>query len=279
MLKFLEIQPKKIDLSTFKKRSALESDCSNLIDYDCLVTVNGVSRILYCKMEGATNYLRWAVKTINYEENIRTAGLKTNSAIFGYSPRIVMRKDFCSSTAMSRNFPKQHLIICNFAQRLIPLYEYYFQDILKAHYEKSNQKIKEEWKLPGTPFTSGIVNKNNPLKYHHDSGNFKDVLSNMIVLKRGVEGGRLCCPEFDLKFECADDHVIIFDGAEILHGVTPIIKPELNENCYRYSIVYYTLEQMWKCEEINDEVKRIRKVKTGREQRRIANTSSGNEKE
>ena len=253
-------------------RSAVEDDCSQLVDYDCLVNVNGSPRILYCKIECSSNILKWAVKTIDYEENIRTNGLKTNSAIFGYSPRIVMRKDFCSATAMARKFPKQHLVICNFAKELINLYEKHFPDTIEKHYEICKTKIKEEWKLDGTPFTSGIVNKNNPLKYHHDAGNFKNVLSNMIVLKNGVIGGRLSCPEYDLKFQCADNTVVIFDGAEILHGVTPIIKPE-GENFYRYSIVYYSLEQMWKCENVKDEVKRIRRVKKEREFKRIGGSS------
>ena len=163
-MKILEIQPKKVDLKTFKMRSATEDDCSQLVDYDCLVTVNGSPRILYCKVDAPTANLRWAVKTIDYEETTRTNGLKTRSAIFGFSPRVTMRKDFCSATAMARNFPKQHHVICGFAQELIKLYENYFSETLERHYEHCNTKVKDEWKLPGTPFTSGIVNKNNPLK-------------------------------------------------------------------------------------------------------------------
>lgn len=269
-MKILEIQPKKVDFKIFKMRSALETDCEQLVDYDCLVTVDGIPRILYCKIEpNLTTSLRWAVKSIEYLKDNRINGLNSNSAIFGFSPRSPVRKDFCSATAMSRNFPKQHYIICEFAKELVKLYENHFPETLERHYKVIVDKVKEEWKLASTPFTSGIVNKNNPLKYHHDAGNFKNVLSNMIVMKRGVIGGRLACPEFNLKFECDDNYVVIFDGAEILHGVTPIIKPE-NDNCYRYSVVYYSLEQMWNCENINDEIKRIRKVKKQRELKRIS---------
>lgn len=272
-MKVLEITPKHVDLKQYKMRSALESDCSVIIDEDCLITTDGKPKILYCKIDTDTKNMRWAVRTIDYAESTRTNGLKTRSAIFGYSPRVTMRKDFCSVTAMARNFPKQHHIICNFAKDLVKLYEIYFNDTLQMHYEHCNLKVKNEWKLPGTPFTSGIVNKNNPLKYHHDAGNFKNVLSNMIVFKSGVSGGRLACPEFDVKFECADNHVVIFDGQQILHGVTPIIKPADDENCYRYSVVYYSLEQMWNCENVNEEVKRIRKVKKNREFKRLGGAS------
>lgn len=267
-LKVLEINPVELNLSEYKKRSAKESDANILIDYDCLITENGSPKILYKKIEADTDPLRWAVKNIKYSTSQRTAGLKTTSAIFGFSPRNVLRKDFCSSTAMARSFPKQHYIICEFSKTLTKLYEEYFPETLARHYELADKKVKKEWKLEGTPFTSGIVNKNNPLKYHHDAGNFKNVLSNMIVLKRGVQGGRLACPEYNLKFEYADNHVVIFDGAQILHGVTPIIKPE-SEDCYRYSVVYYSLEQMWKCDAVNEEIKRIRKVKKEREFKRV----------
>lgn len=272
-MKILEITPKDVDFSAFKKRRALEVDCSQLIDEDCLITVGGVPKILYKKIEADTAPIRWAVKTIKYGTSTRTAGLKTTSAIFGFSPRNVLRKDFCSATSMAKNFPKQHFVICDFSRQLTKLYEKYFPETLKRHYEIADKKVKPEWKMEGTPFTSGIVNKNNPLKYHHDSGNFKNVLSNMLVLKRGVQGGRLACPEFDIKFECADNHVVIFDGAQILHGVTPINKPE-GEDTYRYTAVYYSLEQMWKCDSVNEEVKRIRKVKKEREFKRFQEPKS-----
>ncbi len=276
-MKVLEITPKQVDFKKYKMRSAFEEDCSQLVNCDCLVTVDGIPRILYCKIDTDTSGLRWAVKTIDYIADMRTAGLKTQSAIFGYSPRIPLRKDFCSSTAMSRTFPKQHHVICGFAKELIKLYETFFSETLERHYQHCNLKVKSQFLLAGTPFTSGIVNKNNPLKYHHDSGNFKNVLSNMIVLKHGVSGGRLACPEFDLKFECDDNHVVIFDGAQILHGVTPIIKPEGDENCYRYSVVYYSLEQMWNCENVNEEVKRIRKVKKEREFKRLGRSEGSDQ--
>jgi hypothetical protein len=267
-MKIINVKAKELDFKTYKMRSALEDDCSQLIDYDCVVMENDVPRILYAQIDAPTQNLRWAVKTIDYEETTRTNGLKTRSAIFGYSPRVTMRKDFCSATAMARNFPKQHHVICEFSKELLKLYLKYFPETLRRHFDMVKDRIKEQYKLAGTPFTSGIVNKNNPLKYHHDAGNFKNVLSNMIVLKRGVQGGRLACPEYDIKFECDDNHVVIFDGAEILHGVTPIIKPE-DDNCYRYSVVYYSLEQMWNCEDVNEEVKRIRKVKKQREFKRL----------
>ena len=278
-MKILEIQPKKLDFSQYKKRSATEDDCEILIDFDCLITVNGEPKILYCKVDSDTRFLRWAVKTIEYSTSDRTSGLKTRSAVFGYSPRLPLRKDFCSATAMATKFPKQHSVICKFASELAKCYEKFFPETLKKHYALASEKVSDDWKIPNSPFTSGIVNKNNPLKYHHDAGNFKNVLSNMIVLKRGVVGGRLACPEYNVKFECDDNHLVIFDGAQILHGVTPILKPEDDVNCYRYSVVYYSLEQMWNCQNVNEEVTRIRKVKKEREFKRLSGLQGSPTKE
>ena len=83
-MKIIEANLKPVAIKDFKLRSAIESDCNQLIDYDCLVTVNGIPKILYCKIDAETKFLRWAVKTIQYEETTRTSGLKTRSAIFGY---------------------------------------------------------------------------------------------------------------------------------------------------------------------------------------------------
>ena len=134
------------------------------------------------------------------------------------------------------------------------------------HTETVKQKIKKEWVIKDSVFTSGIVNKNNQLNYHFDSGNFKGVYSNMIVFKGDVRGGHLVIPEIDISIEVADNTVTIFDGQDLLHGVSPI--KYLHKESYRYSVVYYSLKRMWQCMEVEKEIDRIRKVKMQREIKR-----------
>ncbi len=55
-----------------------------------------------------------------------------------------------------------------------------------------------------------------------DTGNFKGVYSNVMILKRGVGGGGLVCPEFDLAFAQDGRALILFDGESVIHGVGPI---------------------------------------------------------
>ena len=95
----------------------------------------------------------------------------------------------------------------------------------------------------------------------------------MLVLKNKVKGGRLACPGYDITLECADNHVVIFNGQNILHGVTPIER--LSKDSYRYTVVYYSLEQMWRYDGVNEELERIRKVRKERELKRAAQLVGG----
>lgn len=265
-MRTIEIRGKDIDLKSYKARSAYEPDASTFIDFDCLITDGNKPVILYKKLDIDTSRLRRAVRSIKYATSTRTNGLKTTSAIFGYRPRVVLRNDYCTATAMATQDKANHDIIAGFASELTQYYKEYFPEIFSTHTEMVEARVKGDWVIPGSPFTSGIVNKNNPLKYHHDSGNFKGVLSNMVVFKRDTKGGHLSCPEYDLMFECADNTVVIFDGQSILHGVTPI--QHMTKDAYRYSVVYYSLEQMWKCDTVDEELVRIRAKKLERELKR-----------
>jgi hypothetical protein len=268
-MRTIDIIRKEVNFSDYIRRSALESDYNVLITEDTLITENGVPRILYARLpDDSTKYIRQACKNIRYDTSTRLNGLKTTSRIFGYNPRNAIRKDFCSATSMAVEHPTEHAVICDFGKQLTTLYAQYFPDIYAIHEGNVEGKVRDGWRIEQTPFTSGIVNKNNPLKYHFDAGNIRDVLSNMVVFKKDIGGGYLSCPEFDIGFEVADNTVILFDGQNILHGVTPIKRH--SEHAYRYSVVYYTLQAMWSCLPINEEIARARNVRNSREKKRAA---------
>lgn len=267
-MKTIEIAKKEIDYKALKKRYVDESNLGQIIKDDTIITNNGKPVILYINLKNEqTKYLRQACKNIKFAENTRTAGLKTRSAIFGYNPRNAIRKDYCSSTAMSYNSPNEHAVFCQFAEYLESIYEKYFPETYKEHLELSRKEILKDWRLSGGAFTSGIVNKNNRLKYHFDSGNFEGVLSNMVAFKKNCSGGYLHLPEYDCSLEIADNSLSVFDGQQILHGVS---KFNAGINGYRYSVVYYTLKQMWNCEPLSDEILRARKKHLKREKNRAA---------
>lgn len=265
-MKTLPVIKKEVDLEALRSREALPGDAKLLIDEPIIITENGEIKIVYCGIGSAQPKLVEALKAIEYDKDFRSGGLPTNSRIFGNSPRITFRKDFCAATKLSYENPEAHHEICKGAKIVDELYKKHNPDLHQKHSALSLEKVKPEWRLEETGFTSGIINKNNQLRYHFDTGNFKDVWSAMLVFKHQIEGGKLMVPEYDICFELRDHTCLMFDGQGLLHGVTPIRKK--TPDAYRYSIVYYSLRQMWNCLAPSDELIRIKKLKTQREFKR-----------
>jgi hypothetical protein len=267
-LEIVRLKRKFIDPRKFVKRSAMEGDFSRLITKSSIVVDDDTNEILfvYKLLDFDTERILWALNNIRYDVSERTSGLKTTSRTFGYLPRNVLRRDFCTTTSMAQEHPKQHAIICQYGQQISALYSDFTPETYSRHKAVMRAKVLDEWAIKDSPFTSGIVNKNNPLKYHFDSGNFEGVYSLMLGFKKDIEGGYLSIPDYDVGAEIANNSVFMFDGQEILHGVTPIKRKSMNAT--RYTIVYYSMQQIWNCLPLTDELARIRKIKTEREEKR-----------
>ena len=268
-MKTLYLHRKKINHHDFIKRTAHESDFTTLIKEPTLVYDADTKElvVIYDIPNIDSVEVVEVLKRVKYHEGKRTRGLVSRSRIFGYRPRHPMRANYCSSTSLATEQPSEHSIVCNLATKIEDYYQKYYPEGYKRHLETTNEKIKGEWRINGkSAFTSGIINKNNPLKYHFDTGNFNDVYSMMMVFKEEVNGGFLSVPEYDVGFELVNNSVLMFDGQSLMHGVTPI-KYKSNTG-HRFSIVYYSLKQMWKCLEISEEVLWARKRKTEREKLR-----------
>ncbi len=265
-MKVLELHRKELDYKKFIRRTAEESDYETLITESCIGVENGEVKFIYQELDWNTKHVVDALKSIKYQETERSTGLITRSRIFGYRPRQTQRADFCSSASLAKDFPEEHALIAGLAQKIEELYKAKAPEKHAAHKAITDEKVRGSFKVSGSVFTSGIINKNNPLKYHFDAGNFKSVFSCMPVFKSGVTGGHLALPEYGLGIELKDNSIFMFDGQAIMHGVTPI-KYE-SELSYRFSIVYYSLKQIWQCLEIDDELARIRQRKMERERNR-----------
>ena len=268
-MKILKVTKKDIDYKEYVKRSAKESDYNLFITEPTTLVDADTGKILaiFDKLPEDTTDIVRALNSIRFDTNERTGGLKTTSRIFGYSPRVVMRKDFCSSTSLAIDSPKQHQMICDLGMRIEEYYQKYSPEGYNRHKELTDEKLLPDYRInKSSIFTSGIINKNNPLKYHFDTGNFRDVYSCMVVFKKGIEGGFLSIPEYGVGFELSDNSLFMFDGQSLLHGVTPITKT--SNLSIRYSIVYYSLLNMWKCLTVDEELARIRNVKSEREKGR-----------
>lgn len=263
-MKTIYVKKADLDLKEYRLRSALESDFHTLIRESCVIVDEdtGKQLVIYKNLneEGFDSYdLAQALQRIKYAESTRTSGLVTRSRIFGFAPRVPQRKDFCSATSLIDDAPKEHELLCEYGRRVVNLYKDNAPEVFAGH-EKMTDEVLNEYKIKDTPFTSGIVNKNNPLKYHFDSGNFNNVYSCMLGIRSNCLGGYLAMPEYDCALEIANNSVTIFDGQSILHGVTPI--KMLTPDAYRYTIVYYSLKRMWECLPIGEEIERVKNTKT-----------------
>lgn len=258
-----------VDAKAFKMRAAAEADAPELMSESVIVLDAGVPVLVYIDhVDFDLTAVRWALGRIKYQKNFRSGGLPTISRIFGFSPRSTLRKDFCAATGFAAEAPQEHRIICDAGRTAALLYAQNNPELYARHQAVADAKVRPEWSIPGTPFTSGIINRNNQLLYHHDSGNFKDVWSAMFVFKKRMEGGHLVVPEYGLRFACSDQSLLLFDGQALLHGVTPMRARGPGPGGHRYSIVYYSLRQMWNCLTPGEELQRIRGLKTQREIKR-----------
>lgn len=266
--KTLTRSKRQIVLADFKRRSAVEEDFADLITEPTIVRDPDEGRVKIVYLELVDNHrpLVAALKRIDYRRDSRTSGMLTESRTFGYHPRVTLRRDFCTTSALANEQPKAHEMVMGYAERVSKYYEQYDPDLYHEH-QREVERILDDYKIDQTVFTSGIINKNNPLPYHHDSGNIRNVWSNMLVFKHRTEGGYLSVPEYDVGFELKDNSLLMFDGQNLLHGVTPIKKT--HKDGHRFSIVFYSLQKMWNCLPPEQEIARIQKVRDEREYRRL----------
>lgn len=267
----LVLERRKIDDREYDDRHAQDDDCSIFVKDSCRIfdEVDGDPKIIYLELSDLVDAdaIIAMLDEVEFVPSYRTGTMLTNSKTFGYLPRNTIRRDFCTSSGLATQYPEVNAALCQLALDMCIEYGKMNPALFESHKELTEERVLPEWRLPGEVFTSGIVNKNTPLRYHYDRGNFKKVWSCMIMLKRDVDGGHLAVPEYDRVFELPNGSMFCFDGQGILHGVTPIRAQ--NPNSVRYSIVFYTMEQMWKCLTPKEELARIRELKTKRERERV----------
>ena len=257
-----------INLFEYRKRGATLADTLEMITQPTRWDdANGKPMAIYTKVNPSQlEPMRQALMSVKYVDGARTQGMVSRSRIFGYAPRVAVRNLSCRLTSMGVEQPDPHGQICNAGLLAWDVYKTHNPEQAQRHNKLADENVLDQWKIHSTPFTSGIANHNNPLVYHFDSGNFKDVWSAMFVLRDGISGGHLSIPELGVALECSDCSLVLFDGQSLLHGVTPINK--LRTDAYRYSVVYYSLQGMWNCNNITDELAKMRQTRTEIEQRR-----------
>lgn len=216
--------------------------------------------------------LRAATRGVDIRETYRAAsGRRNASRVFGWSPRRpVQRREACNSTSFAKEQPAEQAVLDRWAVKLLDQLRTLDPSVAESD-EATMREVLPEWRMAGTTWTSGVVNQNSQLPYHRDGFNFP-TWSAMPVLRRGVAGGHLHLPEYDLTVACRDGWGVFFCGQQLVHGVTPMrqVKPD----GYRYSIVYYALRGMKDCHTYAVETAHAQRKRTERERKMAADLAN-----
>lgn len=256
-----------------KRAFAEEADCSEIVTGEFTLIDAATNQVvaLCVKVNSpeASKKLRNACLSLkNWTKASRGSGLMTTAKVFGYQPRNPIRqRPFCHKGVLAREEPAVHANLLQFAPEAERIFATHLPDQAKKQREELVEKVKSDWRIKGTMFTSGIANNNNALGYHRDRGNFEDFWSAMVVYKKDIQGGNLIVADYGIKIDFEDDCIFFFNGMRWWHGVTPIVKR--SPSAYRFTIVYYALKEMWKCMSIEDELNHAIKVRQETELKRI----------
>jgi hypothetical protein len=200
--------------------------------------------------------LERVLRRLDVRRSHRMGGLPSRLRTFGYHPRNGVRFNFCGPASLAADDAEAHAQIMRSAEVAARAYAA-VNPALYARHVALAQGVRRAWRLEGTPFTSGIVNRDNPLAYHYDAGNFRGVWSAMLGFRRDVTGGALAAPAYDVGFAIADRSLLLFDGQSLLHGITPFRRT--SPRGYRITVVYYSLDEMWRCLPPEQEAQRPRR--------------------
>lgn len=260
---------REVDLPSLQRKvAAKDIDVSTIVDAPAVIYEGDVPRIVLLHPEEDLSKLENALRTIKYGTGYRTVGLKSTSRVIGSQPRLTIRRDFCCESLCAKEHPAEHSEMVSKAALAARYFEQHAPEQFSKQSTLLKEKVLPEWHMPGGVYTSGIANKNNELRYHTDAGNFKGFWSAMFVFTRGIQGGKLILPQLDVGVSFRSGDLILFDGGSLLHGVTAI--RSMIPNSYRYSLVFYGLQQMCHCLSVEEELQRIRTKKTEREHKRLA---------
>lgn len=264
----LRTQRREVDQKALRYRTAQPSDWDTLIEESTRIYDGDELKIVYEVLPAIPEDLLTAFKSINsyYLKGARAEGLQVHSRVIGFQPRLALRRDYCTRASMSWDYPKSHDTFMRYALKASEIYREQVPLAYAAQASMLFEKVKPEWRIPGTVFTSGIANWDAPLHYHTDTGNFPGTWNAMYALTFDCDGGQLSLPEYGLGFSFKRPAYIIFPAQDVLHGVTPLQKR--SRLAYRYSVVYYALALMCHCLSAQEEVVRIQKIRTVREHKR-----------
>jgi len=245
-MKKINVQPVRVNDGDFLKKQALLSHCDQIIDEDCIIYAGDSVVGIYKKLDSSLiKTIREIAHRSPFIEGTRSNGLKTKSAIYGALPRTNHRNPICRWSAHSLQEQGYFSAVREFSKIITDVYERYLPAEAANHKKIISDQIESDWRLGDAPFTTFNLNINTAIRYHRDTGNFKNIFSNVLILQENIVGGELVFPELNFGLSQRDGFLGIFDGQKWMHGCTEVKKTKFNG--YRVSAVFYAMEAMKHC--------------------------------
>jgi len=254
------------DYPTFKGKTPTPAHYDEVIDFDCDIYSDGKVVRSYRKLPKEQLLLLSACTAkAKCAKSARTRGVNQMSAVFGALPRVPVREDYCRFSAQTKAQPEVFNGLNKVARFLWGIYQETFP-IVASEFTNFVAGIEADWKKTGTPFTTVNVNKNYAIGYHKDAANYGGVYSNVLISKKNADGGLFVMPQFRVALKQSNGALVIVDGVNIPHGVTPIIPKA--KNWERSSVVFYTLSNLQHCLPKGGELLRSKQKATERARKR-----------
>lgn len=249
------------------------NDVATAADYDRII--EGPARILWPDETTAAYVGRFddvdrlaaILSSIKHHgTGVRSNGMRTRSIPFGGRPRVILKSlEHCGRFAFDRDYPEAYDALAVLGRRVSDVYAEERPDFYERQWAWLDESIRPEYRLAG-PYTSGILNFDNPLAYHRDNGNVSSSWNAQVVVRSETDGGLLVVPAWRVAFRAEHGSLVLLDAQRTTHGVTPIVKRR--RSGYRISVVYYSLRALAVCGSTEEEIVRARQKRTEREDRR-----------
>ena len=256
-----------------------ESHYDTLIDYDCdAFDAYGnllfkfrknifPQNILEC---GYNSFKKSIVKNVG--RGVAAGGYDT-SGKFDISPEVTSGNvgymdarpgnlDYCRLTSFGREYFDDF-------QNGIPFVEhvdYLYSKLCPDHYKKQKtiaNATNRNFIIGNTAFTTVTVNQTFRTAVHKDSGDYRDGFGNLIVFNDGsYDGGYFVLPQYKIAIDVQSNDVLFVDVHQ-WHGNTEMKLRDGFDEIFRISFVLYYRENMFKCKQPSEQLKKLKIRKNG----------------
>tara|TARA_B100001093_G_scaffold517110_1_gene597644 strand:+ start:301 stop:1161 length:861 start_codon:yes stop_codon:yes gene_type:complete len=262
-----------------KTKFVNESNFDTLIDYDCDAYDN-YGNLLF---KFRKNILSKKTLKLGYEsfkgsivKNVGrgvAAGGYITTGKFDISPEVTSGNvgymdarpgnlDYCRLTS----FGRQYFDSFQSGLPFVEMIDYYYSKLCPIHYKKQKtvaDATNRNYIIGNTAFTTVTVNKTFRTAVHKDTGDFRDGFGNLIVYNDGsYEGGYFVLPQYKLAIDVQTTDALFVDVHQ-WHGNTEMKLRKGFDEIFRISFVLYYRENMYKCKQPSEQLKKIKIKKNG----------------